>query len=1077
MELNNINNKGSWSEIAAALNQNFLKILAELLKYQHVTTISGANFLGYFTSSSVLPNSAEAAWAVAGDLKAVTVYAYYTSDAVPNGFTAGWNALSSLGTYDFTDYSELLTQIEGTETKLSELGQKAEKTVVSTYSLMNGGAGNYSNGYKVRTCALDVRGENKLILTTDRPLTGNSYYEYECIFVEEELAIGQFISGNNNPSGFTVIGENLRMKQGDIIEVPSNASAIVVAICEIPNGGSEGDIVLRTTNFGNYRLGYSINTANSELPNIYKSIEDRNNTIAFCRSEIRNGTPENNGNAYAVRSIMPVPVKKGDCVVVQFNGYTLGEGQTFAYGIAGVSDNSINTNIGSIKTEGIGYSETNAVNNSYIVTHDDTRYVLVCVTVKNSDGTYTSLQPYTNYGESAMAVKVIRNDIINAINLIPIEHTNDLVRILSDDINTVSRKTNITLIPGSKLPNINIQDRTFDLGDDPVLMVGGKCYILKSKIETDKFRKIQIKPSDSTSSAVNIVFNTKTFEIESKYYGYTLDENEVIIASFRIYNEAEKGTFDFIKGASIPFEYTIDGAYPQLAKDMVLDLSELNSDMFSNYASNRCNIVFGNVHKVSASLSDYSTYRFAVQVRTNRNSPYSGLMVIDTGWQNGDYAHINSVEHWLSSSPVYYTAVVISKVDDSAISKEEAFSALSSLYVEYIGGNAQNGSLPFSAIDGIANNINNRKDNITAKTGYTFIAHRGFHLSGIPENSLDSYEYAAKYGFKYAETDFCPTLDGELVLMHDESINRTMRNKDYSALSTTVLVKDKTLQELRTNYVLASSDVRQRKPIPTLEEFLITCKNVDIYPIMEIKNFGVEQSHILQAFEMASEILGDGNFGFTSFSPELLDYARTLSDKIKLWYIINEKGLIGQKNTIDGSSREHHNNVWYPATTSYGLTAESVKKHRKKGIYTAVWTIDSNRFNEMGQYLVDQIATDNIAPDLYGSVGIYINSDIDNNRLAIDGNINSDKTITLNTGKSLSCTHERFEFGKYYTKISFSGVIRVNTPQSVVEVNSTECNGIYIEQGFLIKKEPNITITAVSDSVINKIEIAACSIK
>ena len=31
MELNNINNKGAWSEIAAALNQNFLKILAELL--------------------------------------------------------------------------------------------------------------------------------------------------------------------------------------------------------------------------------------------------------------------------------------------------------------------------------------------------------------------------------------------------------------------------------------------------------------------------------------------------------------------------------------------------------------------------------------------------------------------------------------------------------------------------------------------------------------------------------------------------------------------------------------------------------------------------------------------------------------------------------------------------------------------------------------------------------------------------------------------------------------------------------------------------------------------------------------
>ena len=138
MELNNINNRGAWSEIAAALNQNFLKILAELLKYQHVTTISGANFLGYFTSSSVLPNSAEAAWAVAGNLKAVTVYAYYTSDAVPSGFSAGWNALSSLGTYDFTDYSNLLTKVEETDAKVSELGSEHRIVYVGEHDAYSG---------------------------------------------------------------------------------------------------------------------------------------------------------------------------------------------------------------------------------------------------------------------------------------------------------------------------------------------------------------------------------------------------------------------------------------------------------------------------------------------------------------------------------------------------------------------------------------------------------------------------------------------------------------------------------------------------------------------------------------------------------------------------------------------------------------------------------------------------------------------------------------------------------------------------------------------------------------------------
>lgn len=126
MELNNIKTNGTWSVIAADLNQNFLKILTELLKYQHITTISGANFLGYFTSSSGLPTTDEAAWAIAGNLKSVTVYAYYTSDALPNGFVEGWNALTSLGTYDFTDYSELLSNIESLNRSINDMLQDIE---------------------------------------------------------------------------------------------------------------------------------------------------------------------------------------------------------------------------------------------------------------------------------------------------------------------------------------------------------------------------------------------------------------------------------------------------------------------------------------------------------------------------------------------------------------------------------------------------------------------------------------------------------------------------------------------------------------------------------------------------------------------------------------------------------------------------------------------------------------------------------------------------------------------------------------------------------------------------------------
>lgn len=122
MELNKIKNNGSWSELAGLLNDNFAKINTQLLKYQDVDAIDGINFVGYVTSVDLLPTPKVASWAVVGaDIKEVSVCAYYLEGSVPVNMTAGWNVLSSLGTYDFTDYSNLLTKVEETDAKVSEL--------------------------------------------------------------------------------------------------------------------------------------------------------------------------------------------------------------------------------------------------------------------------------------------------------------------------------------------------------------------------------------------------------------------------------------------------------------------------------------------------------------------------------------------------------------------------------------------------------------------------------------------------------------------------------------------------------------------------------------------------------------------------------------------------------------------------------------------------------------------------------------------------------------------------------------------------------------------------------------------
>lgn len=87
----------------------------------------------------------------------------------------------------------------------------------------------------------------------------------------------------------------------------------------------------------------------------------------------------------------------------------------------------------------------------------------------------------------------------------------------------------------------------------------------------------------------------------------------------------------------------------------------------------------------------------------------------------------------------------------------------------------------------------------------TVIGHKGApHLA--PENSMESFETALKLGVGAIELDVRLTKDGEVVVIHDGGVERTMNGRGK--------VKDKTLEELR---VLT---LKNRERIPTLAEVL-----------------------------------------------------------------------------------------------------------------------------------------------------------------------------------------------------------------------------------------------------------------
>ena len=148
-------------------------------------------------------------------------------------------------------------------------------------------------------------------------------------------------------------------------------------------------------------------------------------------------------------------------------------------------------------------------------------------------------------------------------------------------------------------------------------------------------------------------------------------------------------------------------------------------------------------------------------------------------------------------------------------------------------------------------------------------AHRGLS-NRYPENTLPSFEAAAKvpvYGGM--ETDVQMTSDGVLVLMHDNTLDRTT--------NATGKVSDYTYEELQKIIVDAGSGIEaygQNLRIPLFEDYLDICIKARLKPYVELKLLSDEG--LMKTVEMIrSKGLKDTDYVLTSFT---LDYLRKVSE-------------------------------------------------------------------------------------------------------------------------------------------------------------------------------------------------------
>ena len=111
--------------------------------------------------------------------------------------------------------------------------------------------------------------------------------------------------------------------------------------------------------------------------------------------------------------------------------------------------------------------------------------------------------------------------------------------------------------------------------------------------------------------------------------------------------------------------------------------------------------------------------------------------------------------------------------------------------------------------------------------GFLVVAHRGDHTQA-PENTLAAYQHAIEEGVDYVEIDLRTSQDGQLVIMHDATVDRMTNGRG--------MIRDLRFDSLRTLRIKDKFHPEWGEyQIPSFREVLRLCKN-KIYIYLDFKN-------------------------------------------------------------------------------------------------------------------------------------------------------------------------------------------------------------------------------------------------
>ncbi|WP_417367527.1 glycerophosphodiester phosphodiesterase [Flavobacterium beibuense] len=217
------------------------------------------------------------------------------------------------------------------------------------------------------------------------------------------------------------------------------------------------------------------------------------------------------------------------------------------------------------------------------------------------------------------------------------------------------------------------------------------------------------------------------------------------------------------------------------------------------------------------------------------------------------------------------------------------------------------------------------------------IGHRGAKAH-LPENTLASFQYALDMGVNGLELDVHVCSTGELVVIHDFTVDRTTNGSDE--------VHKMTLAELK------ALTVEGEHTIPTLEEVLdLVDKKCFLNIELKGRHTAVPVSELMERY-IAEKGFTYNDFIVSSFQREELMVMHDINPNIHLGILTQASVTQGWRWAEEFSAKAIHPHFSL-------LTESNVKKAQQAGYKVYTWTVNEPEdIERMKLYEVDGIMSD-----------------------------------------------------------------------------------------------------------------------